>query len=72
MVKIADFGLARDLNSEDDDAYYRQQNNRPMPIKWMSLEAIKEHTFTTKSDVVGGLVLKRLILKSNLLFSNFT
>ena len=49
-VKIADFGLARDIYNKD---YYRAEDQqRPLPVKWMALEALQHSTFTTKSDVV--------------------
>lgn len=32
IVKIADFGLARDLQDSD---YYRKNTNGRLPIKWM-------------------------------------
>lgn len=32
IVKIADFGLARDLQESD---YYRKSTNGRLPIKWM-------------------------------------
>jgi hypothetical protein len=51
IVKIADFGLARDMYEAD---YYRiKDSTRPLPIKWMAVEALKDLKFTTKSDVVG-------------------
>ena len=49
-VKIADFGLARDIYHDD---YYKVQDKcRPLPIKWVAIEALKQSKFTTKSDVV--------------------
>ena len=50
-MKIADFGLARDLN--EDEYCYVSKNQRALPIRWMAPEAIKDHKFTTKSDVVS-------------------
>ena len=50
LVKIADFGLSRDVYEKD---YYKvQDQTRPLPIKWMSLESILEGRYTTSSDVV--------------------
>ena len=50
-MKIADFGLARDLNEEEYT--YVSKKQRPMPVRWMAPEAIKDYKFTTKSDVVS-------------------
>ena len=51
MVKIADFGLARDIYEKD---YYSVENRgRPMPIKWMAPECLDTFKFDSKSDVVS-------------------
>ena len=49
LVKVADFGLAR--NTLGDDAYHRTGQHNKLPLKWMSPEAICDGVFTTKSDV---------------------
>jgi len=49
-VKIADFGLARDLY--DGDYYKVKDRYRPLPVKWMAIEALQDSKFTSKSDVV--------------------
>lgn len=50
-VKVADFGLARDIL---DKEYYsvRQHRHARLPVKWMALESLQTYRFTTKSDVV--------------------
>lgn len=52
-VKVADFGLARDVY---DKEYYSVHNKSgvKLPVKWMALESLQTHKFTTKSDVVSG------------------
>ncbi|GFY42394.1 discoidin domain-containing receptor 2, partial [Trichonephila inaurata madagascariensis] len=47
-IKIADFGMSRDLYSED---YYRIEGRAMLPIRWMAWESILLGKFTTKSDV---------------------
>ena len=50
-VKVADFGLSRDVNKTD---YYRSKDKeRPLPVKWMAVESLETGVYTTKSDVVG-------------------
>ncbi|XP_065661248.1 tyrosine-protein kinase receptor torso isoform X3 [Hydra vulgaris] len=58
-VKISDFGLARKIN---DDQIYVCKNNRRLPIKWMSVEAIFDSLFTSCSDVWSyGIVLFEIV-----------
>lgn len=47
-VKIADFGLARYLHSDD---VYIVQNSKRLPVKWLSVEALTDLAFSTASDV---------------------
>jgi len=50
FVKIADFGMSRDVYSQD---YYRMGDmSKPLPMKWMAVESLKEGKYTSKSDVV--------------------
>ena len=54
LVKIADFGLARDIYETE---YYRPEDKqRPLPYKWMAIECVilDSKRFTTKSDVVSN------------------
>ncbi|XP_006794621.1 vascular endothelial growth factor receptor 1 isoform X1 [Neolamprologus brichardi] len=48
VVKICDFGLARDIYKDPD--YVRKGDTR-LPLKWMSPESIFDKVFTTQSDV---------------------
>ena len=52
VVKVADFGLSRDMFTTD--YYVMQDLSKPMPIKWMALESITSQIFTEKSDVVSS------------------
>jgi serine/threonine protein kinase len=47
IVKICDFGLARDCDYGD----YVRKGDGPLPIKWMAIESMKDKVFTSKSDV---------------------
>ncbi|XP_078484404.1 fibroblast growth factor receptor isoform X3 [Ciona intestinalis] len=48
VMKIADFGLARDIRSND---YYRKETRGHLPYKWMALEAMTDNMFTHATDV---------------------
>ncbi|XP_011703178.1 PREDICTED: ALK tyrosine kinase receptor isoform X2 [Wasmannia auropunctata] len=47
-VKIADFGMARDIYRSD---YYKKDGRAMLPIKWMPPESFMDGIFTTKTDV---------------------
>ena len=48
IAKVADFGLTRYVYEEK---VYHAKRNRKLPLKWMSVEAIFDQTFTAQSDV---------------------
>ncbi|XP_077593604.1 fibroblast growth factor receptor 1-A-like isoform X2 [Stigmatopora nigra] len=55
VMKIADFGLARDVRRAD---YYKKTTNvirtsspGPLPVKWMAPEALFDRVYTHQSDV---------------------
>ncbi|XP_035687368.1 proto-oncogene tyrosine-protein kinase receptor Ret-like [Branchiostoma floridae] len=52
VAKLADFGLARDVYT--DTMYVRTHQagrDEPLPLKWMSLEALRDGEYTCQSDV---------------------
>lgn len=51
-LKISDFGLSR-----EGDIYVKTTGGK-LPFKWMALESLRDHEFTTQSDVWSyGVVL---------------
>ncbi|VDD78394.1 unnamed protein product [Mesocestoides corti] len=56
-VKLADFGMARELQSQD---FYVAEQGRKVPIKWMAPESLQSRIFSPASDVwmFGNLMIK--------------
>ncbi|XP_077540102.1 receptor protein-tyrosine kinase sevenless isoform X2 [Haemaphysalis longicornis] len=48
VVKIGDFGLARDIYKHD---YYRKEGEGLLPVRWMPPESLVDGVFTNHSDV---------------------
>ena len=48
-IKIADFGLAKDVYSTE---YYRVEKHTTLPVKWMAIESLLDGYFDEKTDVV--------------------
>jgi len=60
-VKVADFGLYRGIYEKD---YYRPQDKKLLPVKWMAPESLESNTFTVKSDVWSfGVVIWELMTR---------
>ena len=50
-VKVADFGLSRDIYERD---YYSCDNRKlKLPVKWMALESLERGVYSSKTDVVN-------------------
>lgn len=56
-VCVADFGLSKKIYSGD---YYRQGRIAKMPVKWIAIESLADRVYTSKSDVVGTVLLGTL------------
>lgn len=54
-VRLSDFGLSRRMAEGKD--YYKKINDERVPVKWMSLEAIRQKKFGATSDVWSFAVL---------------
>ncbi|CAM1295286.1 sev (predicted) [Pycnogonum litorale] len=48
VVKIGDFGLARDIYKND---YYRKEGEGLLPVRWMAPESLVDGVFTSQSDI---------------------
>ena len=59
-VKIADFGLSRDIQHTN---YYKLTHQQRLPVKWMAPESLFKNIFSEKSDVVSRFDALRLVNK---------
>ncbi|XP_074649974.1 vascular endothelial growth factor receptor 1-like isoform X2 [Tubulanus polymorphus] len=50
VVKICDFGLAKDIYKYDDQEY-KKKSDGPVPVKWMAIESLTHRIYTSKSDI---------------------
>lgn len=61
-VKVADFGLSRDVYEQD---YYRAESGGGLPVKWMAPECLERQKYTSKSDVWSfGVVMWEILTRS--------
>uniref|UniRef100_A0A224Z718 receptor protein-tyrosine kinase n=1 Tax=Rhipicephalus zambeziensis TaxID=60191 RepID=A0A224Z718_9ACAR len=62
VVRIADFGLSRDIYERD---YYSEQDRKTkLPVKWMSPESLEAGVYDHKTDVWSyGVLLWELITR---------
>ncbi|XP_065219363.1 fibroblast growth factor receptor 1-like [Planococcus citri] len=59
MMKIGDFGLARNIRSAE---YYRKTTQGRLPIKWMAPETLFDDKYSLKSDVWSyGVLLWEIV-----------
>nr|AAB34827.1 LPTK28=PDGF receptor tyrosine kinase homolog [Hirudo medicinalis=leeches, Annelida, embryonic, Peptide, 56 aa] [Hirudo medicinalis] len=45
VVKICDFGLAKDCYKYD----YKKKSDTPVPVKWMAIESLTHRVYSSKS-----------------------
>ena len=62
VVKVADFGLSRDIYERD---YYSSDNRKAkLPVKWMAIESLEKSVYSTKTDVWSyGILLWELMTR---------
>ncbi|XP_043202608.1 proto-oncogene tyrosine-protein kinase receptor Ret-like [Amphibalanus amphitrite] len=59
VCKISDFGLTRDVY---EGSLYQKTSKGRVPVKWMAIESLEEHIYTSKSDVWSfGVLLWELV-----------
>ncbi|XP_054159070.1 hepatocyte growth factor receptor-like [Oppia nitens] len=71
LVKIADFGLSRDLFNKD---YYKSINQKcKLPVKWMSPENLEKGIYDTKTDVWSyGILVWELLTRGHTPYPNIS
>ncbi|XP_037083941.1 proto-oncogene tyrosine-protein kinase receptor Ret-like [Pollicipes pollicipes] len=59
VCKISDFGLTRDVY---EGSLYQKTSKGRVPVKWMAIESLQDHVYTSKSDVWSfGILLWELV-----------
>ena len=53
LVKLADFGMSKDVYF--DDYFKRGQEDKYLPVKWMALESLREGRYDYTTEVVNTL-----------------
>lgn len=70
VVKIGDFGLARDVYKND---YYRKKGEGLLPVRWMSPESLTDGIFNKYSDVWAfGVLLWEILTLGKLPYPTYT
>ena len=68
VVKIGDFGMARDVYKND---YYRMGEKGQIPVRWLPPESLRDWVFTSKPGyfgLIGGLANPTGVLLLIILF----
>ncbi|XP_077983307.1 hepatocyte growth factor receptor-like isoform X2 [Glandiceps talaboti] len=68
-IKVSDFGLSRDIYERE---YYASEDKKAkLPIRWMSLESIKNNIYNVKTDVWSyGVLVWELLTRGELPYAS--
>ncbi|XP_077977353.1 hepatocyte growth factor receptor-like [Glandiceps talaboti] len=68
-IKVSDFGLSRDIYERE---YYASEDKKAkLPIRWMSLESIKNNIYNVKTDVWSyGILVWELLTRGELPYAS--
>ena len=60
MIKVADFGLSENMDTNKE--YFRQNEDSisKLPLRWLALESITDRKFSEKTDVVCSYTYRKL------------
>jgi serine/threonine protein kinase len=50
-AKISDFGMTREGNNNESEAYYKARKGGAVPVRWTAPEALEHARFSTATDV---------------------
>ncbi|XP_063442523.1 macrophage-stimulating protein receptor-like [Mytilus trossulus] len=63
QIKVANFGLARDVYTQN---VYSSDNKQTLPVKWMAPESLKNGIYSTQSDIWSfGVVVWEIMARGS-------
>lgn len=73
ICKVGDFGLLREVSTDDYNVYVSTKEDKERPIRWMAPESIKNKAYSTASDVWSfGVVMWEIVNPKEMPYKDLT